>query len=136
MAFGTDATIDVPGRTRADLMLDYLAVWRAADVPPADILRAMTVDAAELLRINKAGGSIAVGLSADLVATPANPLVTHRDLRRIDFIKRTARLQIRPLNRERRQSTTKAPRAFQARAAAPLAATARVITRKNARAGW
>jgi imidazolonepropionase-like amidohydrolase len=96
MAFGTDTTIDVPGRTRADLMLDYLAVWRAAGVPPADILRAMTVDAAELLRINKARGNIAVGLSADLVAMPANPLDDIENLRRIDFVMKDGKIVRQP----------------------------------------
>jgi imidazolonepropionase-like amidohydrolase len=96
MAFGTDTTIDIPGRTRADLMFDYLAVWRAAGIPPADILRAMTVDAAELLRINKARGSIAVGLSADLVATPANPLDDIENLRRIDFVMKDGKIVRRP----------------------------------------
>src|SRR3984893_12285522 len=96
MAFGTDPTIDLPGRTRAALMFDYLAVWRAAGVPPADILRAMTVDAAELLRINKARGSIAVGLSADLVATPANPLDDIENLRRIDFVMKDGQIVRRP----------------------------------------
>ena len=96
MAFGTDTTIDIPGRTRADLMLEYLAVWRAAGVPPADILRAMTVDAAELLRINKARGSIAVGLSADLVAMPANPLDDIENLRRIDFVMKDGKIIRRP----------------------------------------
>lgn len=96
MAFGTDTTIDIPGRTRADLMLDYLAVWRAAGIPPAEILRAMTVDAAELLRINKARGSIAVGLSADLVAMPANPLDDIENLRRIDFVMKDGKVVRRP----------------------------------------
>jgi imidazolonepropionase-like amidohydrolase len=96
IAFGSDTTIDMPGRTRADLMFDYLAVWRAAGVPPADILRAMTVDAAELLRINKARGSIAVGLSADLVATPANPLDDIENLRRIDFVMKDGKIVRRP----------------------------------------
>ena len=96
MAFGTDTTVDMPGRTRADMMFDYLAVWRAAGVPPADILRAMTVDAAELLRINKARGSIAVGLSADLVATPANPLDDIENLRRIDFVMKDGKIVRRP----------------------------------------
>jgi imidazolonepropionase-like amidohydrolase len=96
MAFGTDTTIDMPGRTRADLMFDYLAVWRAAGIPPADILRAMTVDAAELLRINKARGSIAVGLSADLVAMPANPLDDIENLRRIDFVMKDGKIVRRP----------------------------------------
>jgi imidazolonepropionase-like amidohydrolase len=96
MAFGTDTTVDMPGRTRADMMFDYLAVWRAAGVPPADILRAMTVDAAELLRINKARGSIAVGLSADLVAMPANPLDDIENLRRIDFVMKDGKIVRRP----------------------------------------
>jgi imidazolonepropionase-like amidohydrolase len=96
MAFGTDTTMDMPGRTRADLMLDYLAVWRAAGVPPADILRAMTVDAAELLRIDKVRGNIAVGLMADLVAMPANPLADIESLRRIDFVMKNGKVVRRP----------------------------------------
>jgi imidazolonepropionase-like amidohydrolase len=96
MAFGSDTTIEMPGRTRADLMFDYLAVWRAAGIPPADILRAMTTDAAELLRINKARGGIAVGLSADLVATPANPLDDIENLRRIDFVMKDGKIVRRP----------------------------------------
>jgi imidazolonepropionase-like amidohydrolase len=92
MAFGTDTVIDMPGRTRADLMLDYLAVWRAAGVPPADILRAMTTDAAELLRVNKVRGSIAPGLYADLVAMPANPLEDIESLRTIDFVMKNGKI--------------------------------------------
>lgn len=96
MAFGSDTTIDMPGRTRADLMFDYLAVWRAAGVPPIDILRAMTTDAAELLRINKTRGSVSVGLSADLVATPTNPLDDIESLRRIDFVMKDGKVVRRP----------------------------------------
>ena len=42
LAFGSDTVMEVAGRTRADLMFDYLAVWRAANVPPAEILKSMT----------------------------------------------------------------------------------------------
>jgi imidazolonepropionase-like amidohydrolase len=96
MAFGSDTVIDMPGRTRADLMFDYLAVWRAANVPPADILRAMTSDAAELLRVNKARGGVALGLSADLVAMPANPLEDIENLRKIDFVMKDGKIVRRP----------------------------------------
>ena len=99
MAFGSDTVIDMPGRTRADLMFDYLAVWRAAGVPPADILRAMTSDAAELLRVNKARGSIAEGLSADLVAMPADPLGDIENLRKIDFVMKDGKIVRRPQGR-------------------------------------
>ncbi|HUE10512.1 MAG TPA: amidohydrolase family protein, partial [Steroidobacteraceae bacterium] len=86
LAFGSDCVIEMPGRTRTDLVFDYLAVWRAAGVPPIGILRAMTNDAADLLRINKDRGAIAAGLYADLVAMPANPLDDTENLRKIDFV--------------------------------------------------
>jgi imidazolonepropionase-like amidohydrolase len=96
MAFGSDTVIDMPGRTRADLMFDYLAVWRAAGVPPADILRAMTTDAAELLRVNKVRGTIAEHLSADLVALPADPLDDIENLRKIDFVMKDGKIVRQP----------------------------------------
>ena len=86
LVFGSDTVADMPGRTRADMMFDYLGVWRLAGIEPRDILRAMTVDAAELLRVNKERGEIAAGLSADLVAMPANPLENIESLRKIDFV--------------------------------------------------
>jgi imidazolonepropionase-like amidohydrolase len=96
MAFGTDCVIDIPGRSRADLMLDYLAVWRAAGVPPMDILRAMTVNAAELLRVDHDRGRLAEGLSADLVAMPADPIGDIENLRKIDFVMKDGRIVRRP----------------------------------------
>jgi imidazolonepropionase-like amidohydrolase len=96
MAFGSDTVIDMPGRTRADLMFDYLAVWREAGVPPADILKAMTTNAAELLRIDKARGSLSEGLSADIVAMPADPLSDIENLRKIDFVMKDGKVVRKP----------------------------------------
>ncbi len=45
-AFGTGVFIDLPDKTRADLMVDYLEVWTAAGIPPANILKAMATNAA------------------------------------------------------------------------------------------
>jgi imidazolonepropionase-like amidohydrolase len=80
-------------------MFDYLAVWRTAGVPPADILRAMTSDAAELLRVNKVRGNLSAGLSADLVAMPANPLDDIENLRKIDFVMKNGTVVRRPSSR-------------------------------------
>jgi imidazolonepropionase-like amidohydrolase len=96
MAFGSDTVIDIPGRTRADLMFDYLAVWREAGVPPADILKAMTVNAAELLRVDKTRGSLREGLCADLVAMPADPLSDIENLRKIDFVMKDGKVVRKP----------------------------------------
>jgi imidazolonepropionase-like amidohydrolase len=86
MAFSTDAVFEIPGKTRADLTWDYLAVWRAAGVPPADILKAMTTNCAELLRIQNERGAIAAGLYGDIVAMPENPLDNIESLRKINFV--------------------------------------------------
>jgi imidazolonepropionase-like amidohydrolase len=86
MAFSTDAVFEIPGKTRADLTWDYLAVWRTAGVPPAEILKAMTTNCAELLRIQNERGAIATGLYGDIVAMPENPLDNIESLRKINFV--------------------------------------------------
>jgi len=86
LVFGSDTVIDLPGKTRADMMLDYLDVWLEAGISPAEILRAMTTDAAKLLRIDKERGTIVEGLSADLVAMPGDPTKDITNLRKIDFV--------------------------------------------------
>lgn len=96
MAFGTDTVIEVPNKTRADLMLDYLSVWREAGVPPADILKCMTSNPAELLRINKERGTLTPGLAADIVAMPANPLDDIESLRKINFVMKNGKIIRRP----------------------------------------
>ena len=86
MAFGTDVVMDIPGKTRADMMLDYLAVWQAAGIPHAAILKAMTTDTAALFRMQAVRGAIAKGLAADLIATPENPLQNIQALRKVEFV--------------------------------------------------
>jgi len=86
LAFGTDTVIQLPGKNRADMMLDYLASWEAAGIAPVEILRAMTIDAARFLRIDKVRGQIAPGLAADIIATAANPLENIQALRGVKFV--------------------------------------------------
>ena len=65
-------------------------------MPPADILRAMTTDAAELLRVDKTRGNLSEGLSADLVAMPSDPLNDIENLRKIDFVMKNGKVVRRP----------------------------------------
>jgi len=92
LVFGSDTVHEVAGRTRADLMFDYLQVWREAGIPAADTLRAFTIEPARLMRIDGERGRIAVGLAADLVAMPADPLADTENLRRIDFVMKDGRV--------------------------------------------
>jgi len=86
MAFGTDVVMDMPGKTRADMMRDYLAVWEAAGVPAPAILKAMTTNAAALFHMKDVRGAIAKGLAADIVATPDNPLQNIQALKKVAFV--------------------------------------------------
>jgi len=86
MAFGTDVFLELPDRTRADLMLDYLAVWTAAGVPPAELLKAMTTNAAELFGWTGQRGAIAAGQAADIIATTESPLADIQALRKVSFV--------------------------------------------------
>ena len=73
-----------------------MAGWRAAGVAPADILKAMTTNCAELLRINKERGAIAVGQFADIIAVPGDPLQEIESLRKVNFVMKNGRV-IRPV---------------------------------------
>jgi imidazolonepropionase-like amidohydrolase len=86
LVFGSDTVADLPGETRADMMLDYLAVWQTAGITPAETLRAMTLDAAQLLKLEKTRGTIAAGFAADIIATPSNPLENIQALRHVNFV--------------------------------------------------
>jgi imidazolonepropionase-like amidohydrolase len=96
MAFGTDTVIEIPNKTRADLMLDYLAVWREAGIPAPEILKAMTSNAAELMHIGQQRGSLAPGLAADIVAMPSNPMEDIESLRKINFVMKDGKIIRRP----------------------------------------
>jgi imidazolonepropionase-like amidohydrolase len=92
MAFGSDTVTEMPGRTRADMMFDYLAVWRSAGVPAAELLKCMTTNGAELLRINKERGALAPGLYADIIAMPGDPLQNTESLRKVNFVMKNGKV--------------------------------------------
>jgi imidazolonepropionase-like amidohydrolase len=92
MAFGSDTVTEMPNRNRADMMFDYLAVWREAGVSPAATLKCMTTNGAELLRINKERGALTPGLYADIIAMPGNPLQDTESLRKVSFVMKNGKI--------------------------------------------
>ncbi len=101
LAFGTDTVIDVPGRTRGEMMLDYLDVWDSAGIPPADALKSMTTIPAELLQVQGSRGAIAPGQAADIIATSENPLEHIQALKKVHFVMKDGEM-IRGPDRARR----------------------------------
>jgi imidazolonepropionase-like amidohydrolase len=73
-------------------MLDYLDSWDAAGIPPSATLKALTTNAALLLKVEKMRGAIAAGLAADIIATPANPLENIQALRQVKFVMKNGKV--------------------------------------------
>ncbi|QDV39380.1 amidohydrolase family protein [Tautonia plasticadhaerens] len=86
IAFGTDVFFPVAGQTRGSAALLFTDSFREAGIPPAAILRAMTVDAARLLGVEGERGALGRGMAADLIATPGNPLEDIDALREAVFV--------------------------------------------------
>jgi imidazolonepropionase-like amidohydrolase len=86
IAFGTDATHDLPGHTRGSQAMTWVESYIEAGLPPAAILQAMTVNAARLLGVDRQRGAIRPGLAADIIALPGNPLQDPRLLRQVNFV--------------------------------------------------
>jgi len=86
MAFSTDADYYIPGMTRAEVVINFLLSWKAAGIPAAEILKILTVNGYKVCDISDRRGPIKVGLPADLIATPGNPLEDIDALRTVSFV--------------------------------------------------
>src|SRR5207237_1257783 len=72
--FSTDFDYYVPGMTRGDEVIDALITWKAAGIPPRDILKAMTTYGYQVTQVEHERGPIKPGLAADMIAVAGDPL--------------------------------------------------------------
>jgi len=86
MAWGTDVVIDLPGMNRLESSLRELETWKAAGIPPMDVLEAMTADAAELLGVADERGRLEAGYAADIVALSKDPLEDINNVGTVHFV--------------------------------------------------
>ena len=86
LTFSTDADYYVPGKHRGEVAIEFLETWKAAGIPNADILRAMTINGYRVSETEKTRGPIAPGLIADLIAVRGNPLERIDALRDVRFV--------------------------------------------------
>jgi len=86
MAFGTDIVVDLPGLNRVQSNLKVLDTWKAADIPPSYILQTMTINAAELLGIEKERGVLEQAYYADIIALKNNPLDNIDAIKTVHFV--------------------------------------------------
>lgn len=72
--------------TRGEMTIAFLQTWKAANIPPADILRALTINGYKAADIIKERGPIKPGLFADLIAVSGDPLADIDALRTVQFV--------------------------------------------------
>lgn len=92
IVYGSDAVFLDLEMGRGHVSLDVLNSWREAGVSNADQLKAMTSTAAELMGMSRDRGELAVGLMADIIAMPSNPLDDTHALYDIDFVMKDGRV--------------------------------------------
>lgn len=72
--------------TRGEMTIDFLRTWKDAGIPPADILRALTLNGYKAADIIHERGPIQPGMFADLIAVPGDPLTDIDALRNVQFV--------------------------------------------------
>jgi len=85
-AAGSDMCWFYPGRTRGQASTATFVNLRDAGMPPLDVIRAITVNAAEMLGWEDRIGAIEPGKFADLIAVTGDPLADITELERVRFV--------------------------------------------------
>ena len=85
-AAGSDMCWFFPGKTRGAASAATFVNLRAAGMPPLDVIRAITINAAEMLGWQDRIGSIEPGKFADLVAVAGDPIADITEIERVRFV--------------------------------------------------
>ena len=86
IVMASDMWVDYPGLTRGQATLRVLEGLQAEGVAPADVLRAATLNGAELMGWSDRVGSLEAGLYADIVGVDGDPLSDVAALQRTRFV--------------------------------------------------
>lgn len=85
-AIGSDMCWYSPGETRGQASASVITAVRGTGMPPLEIIRAITTNAADLLGWADRVGGLEPGKFADLVAVVGDPLADITELQRVRFV--------------------------------------------------
>ncbi|GAC1599392.1 MAG: amidohydrolase family protein [Hymenobacter sp.] len=86
LAAGSDMYYQVPGHTRGQSSLLMFRAYAEAGMKPLEIIRAATLNGAELLGLKDKIGALEPGLAADLIAVDGDPLADITALEKVRFV--------------------------------------------------
>jgi imidazolonepropionase-like amidohydrolase len=86
LAAGSDMCWFNPGKTRGQASAMMFASLHEAGMPPLEVIRAVTVNAAQMLGWQDRIGVIEPGKLADLIAVAGDPLADITELERVRFV--------------------------------------------------
>jgi imidazolonepropionase-like amidohydrolase len=92
IAYGSDEYYNAPGRTRGQSSLLTLQAYQEAGMAPIDIIRAATMNAADLLGVGDRAGAIDAGKLADIIAVDGDPLTDAKDFQRVRFVMKAGKV--------------------------------------------
>lgn len=91
IAYGTDAGVSKHGRNA-----DEFELLVKFGMPPVEAIKAATVNAAELLGVDKEAGTIEVGKAADIIAVDGDPLTDVKVLKAMKFVMARGNVVVAP----------------------------------------
>jgi imidazolonepropionase-like amidohydrolase len=89
---GSDMVERDPDKTRGQASVLMLEALRDEGMPPADVIRTATVNAAELLGWQDRVGSLEIDKFADVIAVEGDPLSDVAQLERVTFVMKDGRI--------------------------------------------
>jgi imidazolonepropionase-like amidohydrolase len=101
IAAGSDMYYQLPGKTRGQASLTMLRAYGEAGMTPMQIIRAATLNAAELLGAQRRLGSLEIDKVADIIAVPDDPLKDISALEHVKFVMKGGKVIRNELTRSR-----------------------------------
>jgi imidazolonepropionase-like amidohydrolase len=98
-AAGSDMCWFYPGKTRGQSSIATFVNLRDAGMPALDVIRAITINAAEMLGWQDRIGTVAPGRFADLVAVSGDPMADISELERVRFVMKDGKVVRNDLTR-------------------------------------
>jgi imidazolonepropionase-like amidohydrolase len=86
-----------PGKTRGQASAGTFVNLRDASMPPLDVIRAVTTNAAEMLGWADRIGAIEPGKLADLIAVAGDPIADITELERVRFVMKDGKVIVNEL---------------------------------------